>query len=318
MGIHHLHDSKNDDVEESGKTFDQRSQERRQRESIAINPAGTSNSIDSAAADLDPVKPSNTEPVKPTTTDAADSSKSGVAGTIAAAGVGAAGVAAAAASTLSKGSQKDSAKKLATKTVLRPTLNLGKMPRQTLHILMILKSPVSGFAATTSAVNKDGQNTATDSENNPLWTPDSANRDKDGNLRYASDGTSTAAVGRKKSGGWFHWLWWPVLIFGSLLAAGIYFQDEIKEQMAARDKHIKSKTVDPTATAQDEDEIDSSESGGYFSLRDQAQLPTMRAPMKTPPIRIRMVLKLKLLQALQTHLMKPLIPMNPPTNRLQT
>ena len=240
LGAHHFRNSEKDldgnGVDESNKTFEQRSEERRQRESFAINPADASNSIVSTPSDSDLDNPSNT--------DAANSSKSGIAGAIAATGIGAAGVAAAR-STLSKDTPANG--------TVYDTENKNDFSTNTSNTYAS-NSAVSGFSATTSTASKDGQNATTESENKRLWTPDSAQsvRDQDGTLRYDTDGTSKSAAGGKKSSGWFHWLWWPVLIFGSLLAAGIYFidQDGLRTQ-------ITDPNGDPVVTAQSDGESDS-------------------------------------------------------------
>ena len=255
-------DQASDQTNGSSKTFDQRSEERRQRESIAINPARASNSTnsysnvsnstnsyssdsdsyssdsdsyssdsDSYSSDSDSTDSgsTNADPAKPYDSDTADSSKSSVTGAIAATGVGAAGVAAAAMGTFSKDASTNS-------SVKDSESENSKLDVDAKTNTYDSNQAVSGFAATTATPDKLD---TTESGNKRLWTPEAADRDQNGTLRYSSDGnpiggtsTTAASTGGKKSGGWFHWLWWPVLIFGSLLAAGIFLldQDGLKQQ----------------------------------------------------------------------------------------
>ena len=197
------------EVSDSGKEFDQRSHDRRHRKPIAANPANSG----FAANDPDHKQPS----------------KSAAAGAIAAVGAGAAGVAAAALSPSAKTTAGDSS----------TSSNRDKSNTANTYDS---ENAVSGFAASDNPTSfgtsdKTGHtkphegDAESDGDSQRLWTPDSATgqRDADGTLRYphrnaeAANTASNTTATVKKSDGWFHWLWWPVLFFGSILGVCLMF-----------------------------------------------------------------------------------------------
>ena len=93
-----------------------------------------------------------------------------------------------------------------------------------------------------------------------LWTPDTAQkRSADGTLQYpnrdtAANTAKTAGASNQKSGGWFHWLWWPVLFFGSLLGLCLLLLDP-----ADRSLQPDAQNTAPAVVATSEDESTSSD-----------------------------------------------------------
>ncbi len=229
LGAHHFRDSDEDQESSAGdkdsdptsgagqsesvQGFDQRSKDRRDREPIAVNPTQSGFGVSTANEDR--------------------ATKSTTAGAIAATGaaaVGAAGVAAAALTPSAKQTKKNPSGDADSDASGTSTINTYDS-----------KNAVSGFAAADSGTSITTSQTETKSDSDGkaetgdsgpssrLWTPDSAQqRSTDGTLQY-SDRAATANAGGnahsagQTSGGWFHWLWWPVLFFGSLLALCILF-----------------------------------------------------------------------------------------------
>lgn len=114
------------------------------------------------------------------------------------------------------------------------------------------ENPVAGFAAAVSdrATSVDGVETG-DSERSEepaesgvpqqsndlnekrLWIPESAtsDRDQNNNLAYPKNlaGDDQPSQTTPISQGGMHWLWWPVILLGSILAMSLLFADKMKE-----------------------------------------------------------------------------------------
>ncbi len=254
LGAHHFRnrdlqsDAPNNDSDpthgvqrsESDQGFDQRSRDRRHRKPIAVNPANFGFGANPAGYDHD------------------QPSKSTAAGAVAAAGaaaVGAAGVAAVALTPSAKTTTGD------------PSINTnsGRSDSSTTNTYDS-KNAVSGFAAADPGNSvKAGQAETYDGNaghdaNSRLWTPDTAQqRSADGTLQYSNqDATTntaeTASAAGKQSGGWFHWLWWPVLILGSLLALSLMFLN-----LGAGNSQPNGQDLEPSVAATSEGESTSGE-----------------------------------------------------------
>ena len=232
LGMHHFRNRDNDekdkdknDKEDSASTvgatslrpkendsaYDQRSADRRQRDAIAAHPANSGFAANT---------PKGTDQL---------SSSVVVAGPVAAAGAGAAAVVATAISPAAKAKAEAEAKnRIAGQTDYRTATTDSASTTHRRHSETTntydSKNPVSGFAAanpgTSGEVKTSDHDAGFDADGKRLWTPDSADgqRAADGTLRYSDRDTTS-----NSSGGWFHWLWWPVLFFGSLLALALMF-----------------------------------------------------------------------------------------------
>lgn len=83
------------------------------------------------------------------------------------------------------------------------------------------------------------------------WVPDSAalhrereeRRAKKERLAQGAPHDGDIADSSKEAGGCFHWLWWPVLLLGGLLALGVGFKKEIKDYL--QERHIALPAVSP-------------------------------------------------------------------------
>jgi len=270
------------EVSDEEKEFDQRSHDRRHRKPIAANPANSG----FAANEPDHNQASHDQP-----------SKAAVAGSIAAAGAGAAAVAAAALSPSAKSTAGDSS-------------TSSNVANSNLANTYDSENAVSGFAAAgnsndsgtsdTSGITKPNEGDAEfDSGGKQWWTPDSAKgqRDADGTLRYphrdedavtttanTASNTSAPVNQSNASEGWFHWLWWPVLILGSLLAFCLMFlspdgnssqstdQDLSPAVASASDGESSSsdavETTDATALVADGEKPEDSETASGESISD--------------------------------------------------
>lgn len=215
------------DVNESARKYDKRSYDRRQRDAIAAHPA---NSGFAANTHQDSDQPS----------------KSVVAGSIAATGAGVAAVVATAISPAAKAKAEaaaDAKNRIAGQTDYKSEFstattgaaNTTSRAHSEATNTYDSKNPVSGFAAAdpaksvaTNQVETNGGNAESDA-NSKLWTPDTAQqRGADGTLQYPDRDVTArtpdhAGAASEPSGGWFHWLWWPVLILGSLLGLCLMF-----------------------------------------------------------------------------------------------
>ena len=280
LGMHHFHNRDNDkkDKEDSASTvgatslrpkendsaYDRRSADRRQRDAIAAHPANSGFAANT---------PKGTDQL---------SSSVVVAGPVAAAGAGAAAVVATAISPAAKAkaeAEADAKNKIAGQTDHRTTTTDSASTTHRQHSETTntydSKNPVSGFAAanpgtagTSGEVKTSDHDAGFDADGKRLWTPDSADgqRAADGTLRYSDRDTTS-----NNSGGWFHWLWWPVLFFGSLLALALMFlnpgdsnsqpadQDQTQSVAAVTEgESSPSDSADVAAVTEgDEDSIDS-------------------------------------------------------------
>lgn len=87
--------------------------------------------------------------------------------------------------------------------------------------------------------------------NSGRWVPDSAalhrereeRRAKKERLAHGALHEGDGADSSKEAGGCFHWLWWPVLLLGGLLALGVGFKKEIKDYL--QERHIALPAVSP-------------------------------------------------------------------------
>ena len=202
------------EVGESLNEYDRRSNQRRQRDAIAAHPAnaGFAANVPEDGGNL--------------------ASKSVAAGSIAAAGAGAAAVIATAISPAAKAqaeAEVDAKNKIAAHGDFKANSdNTVDRSLDDATNTYDSKNPVSGFAAANLGASGEaktpGNDAGFDGSNKRLWTPDSADgqRAADGTLQY-SDKKSTD----KDQDGWFrfHWLWWPVLILGSLYALSLVILD---------------------------------------------------------------------------------------------
>lgn len=224
-----------------GQAFDQRSDDRRQRKPIAVNPANSGFGVSASNHDAP--------------------SRSTAAGTIAAAGaaaIGTAGVAAAAFTPSAKTTTEDSS--------ANPNSDRNETSAMNTYDS---KNAVSGFAAADSStsitngqeeIHVDDGGNAEPNADSKLWTPDTAQkRSADGTLHYSNRDAATQATKRgsaagKTSSGWFHWLWWPVLFFGSLLGLSLLFLDP-----SGRNAEPNGQHPEPSAAATAE--VDPASSG---------------------------------------------------------